>query len=312
MGLFITPGFSESGLSECKGVPMGNILKVLCVIILFQLSCLSNACATRDAVYRVSDGKTISFREMLSELKGVDLVFVGEVHTVHAHHEIQYNIITSMHSTQDIPMAVGFEMFTAESQDELNKWTGGTLHLNDFLEVYYKNWNFPWTLYKDIFLYVRDEGIPAIGLNMPPEITRKVSEAGFGALTDEELERLPPDIGCAVDESYMKFIRRAYAMHTHSGKEFVYFCQAQLLWDQVMARNLVDFLKKAPGSKVVVVTGNGHAWKGGIPEQIRILSKGISFKVVLPGISGYIDPGTVTQDDADYIVFPDGFHREGA
>ena len=302
----MNPSFSESRVKTFVGITARNFLKVLSLAILFHAAFFSQASAVQAGVYRVSDGKTISFGKMMMELKEADLIFAGEVHDVHAHHRIQFNIIREMHSTQGVPTAVGFEMFTSESQGDLDKWTEGGLHLNDFLKVYYKNWNYPWTLYKDIFLYVREEQLPVIGLNMPPEITRKVSEAGFGALTDEELKKLPPDVGCVVDETYMKFIRRAYALHGHSGKEFVFFCQAQLLWDQVMARNLVDFLKKAPGSRVVVVTGNGHAWKGGIPAQVQALSKTIRFKVVLPAIRGYIDPATVTKDDADYLVFPEG------
>lgn len=69
-----------------------------------------------------------------------------------------------------------------------------------------------------------------------------------------------------------------------------------------MARNLAAFLKKNPDKIIVVITGNGHAWKRGIPEQIRALSGGIRYKVILPEIPGYIDPQNITIEDADYIL----------
>jgi uncharacterized iron-regulated protein len=91
-------------------------------------------------------------------------------------------------------------------------------------------------------------------------------------------------------------------MHGHGGKNFVYFCEAQLLWDQVMARTIVEYQKKNPGKTVVVITGNGHAWKRGIPEQVRFLNEKTSVKVVLPHIPGHIDPSAMSPADADYIL----------
>jgi uncharacterized iron-regulated protein len=100
----------------------------------------------------------------------------------------------------------------------------------------------------------------------------------------------------------MEFIRRAYAMHGHGGKRFQFFCEAQLLWDQAMARNLVDYLRKNPDRAIVVLTGNGHAWKPGIPNQVRSLPGKFAYKVVLPEIPGHIDPQHTTIADTDYII----------
>ncbi|MEW6053159.1 MAG: ChaN family lipoprotein [Nitrospirota bacterium] len=252
-------------------------------------------------VFRLKDRKNISYTQMIQEIRNADLVLIGEVHTQASHHRNQLRIIEALHGTKT-PLAVGFEMFTAENQKILDRWVAGTLSSNAFIDSYYRNWNYPWTLYRDIFLYLRKKKIPAIGLNLPPEITRKVSTSGFASLTKEELAKLPPETGCAVDEKYMKFIRRAYAMHGHGGKEFIYFCEAQLLWDQTMARNLLKFKKKNPKKTVVALTGNGHAWKRGIPEQVRALSPGTKYRVILPYIPNYIEPRLVNAEDADYIV----------
>jgi uncharacterized iron-regulated protein len=271
-------------------------------ITLITAGCLhaeSNKTGTK--VFRLSDRKVISYRQMIDDLGKADVVFAGEMHDREAHHQLQLEIIKALRAEKSA-IAVGFEMFTYESQKDLDNWVAGKIPENDFIKIYYRNWNFPWALYDDIFFFVRDSKIPAIALNVPAEITRKVSSAGFGSLTKEELEKLPAETGCAVDERYMKFIRRAYAIHGHSGRNFLYFCEAQLLWDQVMARSIVEYRKKYPEKTVVVITGNGHAWKRGIPEQVQSLSGKISARVVLPNIPGYIDPGTISHEDADYIL----------
>jgi uncharacterized iron-regulated protein len=270
------------------------------MLLILMLGSGEELCAGQ-RVFRISDGKTISFEQMMDDLRKDNLVLVGESHNMESHHRLQLDIIKALNAAK-IPLAVGFEMFTADSQDELNKWVAGSLPLEEFVRLYYKNWGFPWPLYEHIFLYMRDNGIPAIGLNVPAGITRKISKYGFSSLTKEELKKLPLETGCAVDEQYMKFIRRAYAMHGHSGGQFIHFCEAQLIWDQVMARNIVEYIKNNPGRTVVALAGNGHAWKRGIPEQVHSLSDKIRCKVILPEIRGYIDPDTITAEDADYIM----------
>lgn len=290
---------STSRLTSLKAaMAAASLLLAFCILHAFFTS---EARADNTKVFRLSDRKIISFEQMISDLKKADLVFAGETHDNETHHRIQLEIIKTLVKS-GIPLAAGFEMFTAESQNDLNEWEAGTLPLDRFLRIYYKNWGFPWPLYRDILLYVKDNKIPAIALNLPPEIPQKVASSGFSSLTKEEREKLPPETGCVVDERYMKFIRRAYAMHGHRDKRFLYFCEAQLLWDGVMARNLVKFVKKNPGRTVVVLAGNGHAWKRGIPEEISGLSSKINCRVVLPYIRGYIDPKDISIEDADYIV----------
>jgi uncharacterized iron-regulated protein len=254
-------------------------------------------------VFRVSDGKTVSFGQMIDDIKKAKLIFVGETHDNKLHHRLQLDVIRKLHDLK-IPIAVGLEMFTAENQDVLDQWIRGELSEDNFIKAYYANWNFPWPLYGDIFLYAKDNKIPLIGLNIPPEISQKVARSGFSSLTKGELEKLPPEMGCAVDRKYMEFIRRAYAMHGHRDKQFLYFCEAQLLWDQSMAQNLLAFIGRNPDKMVVVLTGNGHAWKRGIPEQILMRSPKTAYRVLLPFISGYIDPSEITHEDTDYILSP--------
>ena len=279
-----------------------NWLKILFVAVLLQISCSADVFSSEQrSVLRLHDGNIISFAQMIQELKNTDIVFIGETHNVPSHHVLQLQVIQELHKLK-ISESVGFEMFWADSQDDLNRWIAGTMPLEDFLEVYYKNWSFPWPLYRDIMLYVRDNKIPAVGLNVTPAITKKISRHGFSSLTEEEMRKLPPETGCVVNEQYMNFIRRAYAMHGHKGKQFLYFCQAQLLWDQVMAYNIIKHIQDNPENIMIVLAGNGHAWKSGIPAQVRLDAQQTSMKVVLPEVPGHIDSKTIRDDDADYIV----------
>ncbi len=276
------------------------IFLFLFLFIFIQLCFLPTSDARRIKVFRVSDGEMIPFEKMIDEIKGYKFIFIGESHDKE-HHRLQLEVIKKLKES-GIPVAVGFEMFRSDSQEDLDRWINGKMSIDEFIKVYYKNWNLPWPLYSDIFLYLRDHKIPTIGLNLLPEITHKVAKGGFLSLTKEELKKLPPETGCLVNERYMRFIRKAYSMHGHRERNFIYFCQAQILWDQVMAHNLVEFLKKNPDKSIIVLTGNGHAWKGGISEQIERLSSKMEFIVLLPVVPGNIDSTTITFKDADYLL----------
>jgi len=274
----------------------------LSISIFLLQACLQTKVYTADRyAFRVNDRKLISFEELIEDLKKTTIIFVGESHDNRFHHQLQLDIIKAL-NLSNTPIAIGFEMFTAESQNDLDQWITGTLPVEKFVKVYYKNWGFPWPLYKDTLLYLKDNKIQAIGINVPAEISQKVASSGFSSLTKKELEKLPPEIGCAIDEKYINFIKRAYVAHGNTDKQFVHFCEAQLLWDKAMAWNLVEFLKKYPNKTVVVLTGNGHTWKKAVPEQLRTFSVKTPYRVLLPEIPGYIDTRNITTEDADYIL----------
>lgn len=165
--------------------------------------------------------------------------------------------------------------------------------------MYDHNWNFPWALYCMIFEYAREKRIPLVGLNVPRDVTRQVALEGFQSLSRKDKARIP-SVTCRVDREYMDFIKRAYGAHAHGQLNFTYFCEAQLVWDKAMAIHALDYLEAHPNASMVLLAGTGHAWKRGIPEQMRQLSE-LTYTVVLPQISGRIEPRTVHVNDTDSI-----------
>ncbi len=250
-------------------------------------------------IYRISDGKTIAFEQMIGEVSNAEIIFTGELHNNERHHRLQLETVRGL-SEAGLPVAIGLEMFPIGSQGTLDQWVAGSVPLDDFIPFYQKHWSQPWPLYRDIFLHARDNKIPLLALNIPPEISQKVRHSGFSSLTDEEIKQLPPGLVCNVDDKYMQFIRKAFALHKNDDKAFIHFCESQLLRDKSMAWYLLDHLRTHSGKKIVVITGITHAWKMGIPDQLRQLSGG-DYRVLLPEVPGAVEPGNLTTGDADYI-----------
>ena len=250
-------------------------------------------------VFDVTKGTKTFLHQVLPDIKKKKIIFVGENHDLKSHHLAQLRIIRALHESP-VPVAVGLEMFGTHSQAALDRWINGQLSDEGFQKVYYENWNVPWPLYSMIFEYVREMRIPLVGLNVARAITRHVASEGFQSLSREERNKLP-DVACKVDPDYMAFIRRAYGAHAHGGLNFTYFCEAQLVWDTVMAINAIEYLQAHPNYSLALLAGTGHAWKKGIPEQIRRRSR-LPYTVLLPHIPGNIEPESISAEDADYIL----------
>jgi uncharacterized iron-regulated protein len=250
-------------------------------------------------LYDLQNRKEKLMSEVISELKKNRVILVGEHHTSIDHHFGQLNVIQSLKEA-GVQVAIGLEMFRDDSQQALDQWVAGTISEEQFEAIYYDNWNYPWPVYRMIFDYARQEKIPMIGLNVPREITRQVSQGGFNSLSEEQRGKLK-DVSCRVDKEYMDYIKRAFGGHAHGQINFTYFCEAQMVWDTAMAVNTLDYLKKEPDSVVVLLAGAGHVRKGAVPRQIRDRSD-VPHTVILPKIEGIIDKETISTKDADYIM----------
>jgi uncharacterized iron-regulated protein len=277
------------------------------VLLLIFVAAMPGFLGCQDgSVVRLKDQATISFDQMIGEASRSRVIVIGETHDNQAHHDLQLKIIRTLREG-GIPLAVGLEMFRAENQELLDKWWRWGMPTEHFEALYRENWDAPWPLYRDIFLYARQKRIPLVGLNVTREIISKVAREGYGSLTETERKKLPPGITCTLDESYRSFIRKTFTEHAHaSGRSFDHFCEAQMVWDTAMAIYAIDYLDKNPGSKMVILAGSVHAWKWAIPRQIATMRPDVTVSVILPAPDGKAGQEKLTADDADYVVVTGG------
>jgi uncharacterized iron-regulated protein len=274
------------------------ILFSILLIIVFSAYALAKKSSV-SRIYDIQGGRAAPITEMVPDLSRNRIVIVGEHHNNKSHHEAQLEVIRTFKEA-GIEVTAGLEMFRSDSQEALDQWVAGEIGEAEFERIFYDNWGYSWENYRVIFDYARKENVPLIGLNVPREITRQVASQGFKSLSAEQRGKLS-NIACRVDKEYMEYIKRAYGGHAHGKLNFTYFCEAQLVWDEVMAVNTLDYLRKNPTAMVVILTGTGHAQKNAIPRQIKERSD-LAHAVILPEVKGFIDPQTIDKSDADYIM----------
>jgi uncharacterized iron-regulated protein len=281
---------------------------VRCVILFWiAITVVSFMAGCQDGgIVRLKDQATIPFDQMVGEVSKSRVIVVGETHDSQADHDLQLKIIRTVHEG-GLTIAVGLEMFRAESQELLDKWWRWGMSTEQFEMLYRENWGLSWPLYRDIFLYSRQKRIPLVGLNVPRETVSKVAREGYGSLTEAERKKLPPGITCTLDEAYRSYIRKAFAEHAQSsGRSFDHFCEAQMVWDAAMAIHVLEYLDKNPGSRMVILAGSAHARKQAIPRQIATMRPDVTVSVILPVTGERSGQEKLTVEDADYVVMTGG------
>jgi uncharacterized iron-regulated protein len=248
-------------------------------------------------IINASTKAEISPQELIHDLQKAQVIFIGEFHDHRGHHAAQLDVISALQN-QDDRLAVGLEMFRRDSQHALDQWVENQLTESEFLPIYEDNWSM-WPNYSAIFEFARDRGTKLIGLNISRDITAHVARNGFDSLPEDLRQRLG-NVQCIVNPTYSSYIRKALGGHGGHGSKYLFFCEAQLLWDTMMARHIVDFINNNPDYRVVVLAGSAHSWKFGIPRQL-LEQADVSYRVLLPEVFGRVDRLDVNEEIADYL-----------
>ena len=171
------------------------------------------------------------------------------------------------------------------------------------------------TLHREIPVTTWLSGKRKAKLTVPPgnDVTRVEIDPLFpdampkNDIWDRETDELPASWPLIVRNDLIR--RRTWALEEGfkpegtllSGSAANGVSEAQVVWDTAMAVNALEYLEKNTEYSIIVLSGNGHALKWGIPEQIRRRSM-TPHTVIIPHIPGDIEPGSLTIKDVDYIV----------
>jgi uncharacterized iron-regulated protein len=239
-----------------------------------------------------------SLPEVVEGVANKKIIYVGEMHDVFAHHAVQLDIIAGIYQ-RNRNIAIGMEMFQRPFQKTLDDFVLGVIDEREFLEKseYFKRWGFDYNLYKPILDFARSRRIPVVALNLDREIVREVSEEGLDSLGRKERSKIPPDMDFS-DRDYRERIEKTFLLHKGSeDKNTDFFYQAQILWDETMARSIDEFLGDNPQNQLVVLAGQGHlAFGSGIPKR-TYRRNGFDYAIIM--IDANVEKGI-----ADFVLFP--------
>ena len=238
-------------------------------------------------------------KQIMPKLATHKAVLVGEIHTRYGDHLNQLAVIKGLHKRWG-KMAIGLEMIQQPYQKALDDYVAGRINEHDMLRrtQWYDRWKYDFRLYRPIFRYAKQNNIPLVALNVPKEITRRITKVGINGLTAKERAQLPRTLDSS-NPAYTARLKKVFSGHMKtSSKRFAQFMQAQLAWDEGMAEQAARFLQNRPAYKMVIIAGGGHLInREGIPDRLqrRIKSKPA---VVLNNIDG-----TPSPTQGDFLLF---------
>lgn len=249
-------------------------------------------------VSKIEEPKSII--NSIKSFKNERIIYVGESHNNFVHHLNQLKIIKALHKSGK-KVAIAMEMFQMPFQEELNDYIQGKTSLNEFLKrsEYFKRWKFDYNLYKPIIDYAKKYQLPIVAINTDRSITKHVSKKGLWTLNTQQKKLLPKSI----DQSnliYKKSLENIFSQHASVGNtkdasphhtmkiNYDFFYQSQLIWDEIMAENINNYLQKNEDTIMVVIVGSGHVEKHhGIPSRVYQKNR-LPYKVILNSFSNAI------------------------
>jgi len=250
----------------------------------------------RPETIAVKPEKMSTLDEILDHLLTYRIIFVGEQHDKHAHHNNQLRIIKKLVDS-GVRFGVGMEMFQKPYQKSIDAYMAGKIDESSFLKQseYYRKWRYDYNLYKPIVDYLKQNRISLIALNIEGNLSRKVAREGIENLSDREKKLLPVQLDFT-DGDYRDDLRAVFSLHGQQTelKKFDHFLQAQVLWDEGMAETAYRFLSDHPGKSLVILAGNGHIRKRyGIPARLSRRTREPSVVVlqddeISPGMADYV------------------------
>ncbi len=236
--------------------------------------------------------------EIMEHIVSKRIIYVGEDHDQFSNHVMELEIIKDLHR-RGKTIAIGMEMFQRPFQKVMDEYVEAKIDEREFLKgtQYFKRWGLDYNLYRPILLFARSKKIPLVALNQRQEIVDKVFRSGLGSLSEEERKFIPSGMDFS-DEAYKTRLEKIFREHEDfRARDFDFFYQAEILWDETMAESIDQFLKAHPSYHMVVLAGNGHlAYGSGIPKRT---ARGNRYEDAI-----ILNDTDLKKDIADYVLFP--------
>jgi uncharacterized iron-regulated protein len=206
--------------------------------------------------------------ELWNRMADAEVVYVGETHSSRKDHTYELELIRGM-IRRRIQFAVGWEMFDRTQQSDLDRFNEGKLSLAELFARtgFEKSWAIYSPLYAKILETTAHAKIPNLGLNAPTALAHKVALGE--PLSPDEKKQIPTEFRIATG-AYRHFVGLLGEHPGMNAGELPRFFAAQNVWDQTMAKTILEFNKRNPGTKLVVLTGRGHVQDGfGVPNYVH-------------------------------------------
>ncbi len=255
-------------------------------------------------IYSVKEGKEISLKDVVSDMKNNDVIFYGEEHNDSVTHFLEKSLFMGLYGAYNNKVALSMEMFERDIQGVMDEYLSGAIK-----EKYFKKDARTWSNYKDyrpMVEFAKKNQLDVVCANAPGRYTAIAGSKGEKALmvlpewSKKNFAPVPYDT--ASGEYYSKLQEQSAHM---PGFDLVV---GQGLWDATMAYSISEYLKTHPDKKIMQVNGRFHSDQGfGAATQLKKYNPRAKILIISTGSDDSfpnIDWSKFKQN-GDYIIITD-------
>jgi len=258
-------------------------------------------------------GEPLGFDELLDELQTARVVYLGEIHSIPRHHELQTAILEGL-AQRGIRVVLAMEQFEYFAQPELDRFNSRDTDLNQLVAEAEmdQRWH-GHTNYHALLQTAQARQIPVLALNARAETIRAIGRQGLAGVTADQRAELPSEI-VTTDPLYERLATRMLGVHmAFDPQKLRPIFEAQVARDETMAARLAEFLLSAGGEgrTAVVICGRGHCEFGlGMPDRVARRIPNVTQRIVLFSESGDLHLSEAERKQAREVEVPHEFLRE--
>ena len=183
--------------------------------------------------YRIftKNGKEISFKKYIKQLRKANIVLFGELHNNSICHWVQLE--TAAKLLERTQIVLGAEMFERDNNSDLAKYVNGEID-KKALDSLVRLWPNHKTDYAPLVDFAKDNNLDFVATNVPRRYANKVYHNGFGALDslkDDEKKWIAP-LPISYDPELSLYADMAKMMPGHGAENLP---KAQAIKDATMA-----------------------------------------------------------------------------
>ncbi len=200
-------------------------------------------------------GKKTSYKKILKEVEGADIILFGELHNNPINHWLQYELTKDVYEQINESMVLGAEMFEADNQNTLNEYLSGKFDYKT-LKTEIKVWPNNTTDYQPLVDFALKHQLTFVATNIPRRYANMVYKSGFGALNsiNDDGRKFIAPLPIAYDKELPGYKKIVEMSGGHGGENLP---KAQAIKDATMAHFILKNWKK--GQIFIHYNGTYHS-----------------------------------------------------
>ncbi|MDD4932526.1 MAG: ChaN family lipoprotein, partial [Methylacidiphilaceae bacterium] len=216
-------------------------------------------------------GEPVSQTALLSDLRRVRVIYLGEKHTARSHHQVEAQLLSQLVAGEE-PLSLFLEALASKDEPILARFQAGELSFEEFAREI--DWPRKWSNYQDyrgLCLLAREKRVRIFGLDGPAPLFHRIARQGWQSIPTAERRRLRLD-HVRFDPNYQRLLQ--LFLPIHPGMRHAWLRQAaeaQEVRDDWMAQRIVRAVREngRKNGRALVVCGAGHLRFGlGLPEHV--------------------------------------------